>query len=389
MPSPIYFDNNATTQLHPDVVDIVCRTMKTHFANPFTQYSVGKKAQEEMEKSRKNIKKMLGVQKKETLIFTSCATESNNLVIRGRVAHMSHWMKMPHIIMTSIEHSSVYQTCKDLQKDGRCSLSIVPTDFHGRIIQKKLQQEIQKHANHLSMICIILANNETGVIQDLPIISKICRGHFLHVDATQYIGKYPIRISSLQISSLTFGGHKFNGPRIGALYLKNIHDVKNQTCSGGRSEYGLRSGTPNLPYILGLEKALSINLKDAHRNHKKVGRLRDLLEHGLKQQIPNIRINSGSVDRLYNTLSVVLPIHGQSKKLVRFLDKHNICVNVGSACDRSTRSRILEAMGLTATERGSTLRLSLSPLNTEHECRVFLSILEQYFQNKKKTTTAT
>jgi len=194
-----------------------------------------------------------------------------------------------------------------------------------------------------------------------------------------------MKISSCSIHSLTFGGHKFHGPRIGALYLKNIHDIKNQTCSGGKSEYGLRSGTPNLPYILGLEKALSISLKDIHRNHKKVSRLRDLLENGLKQHIPNIRINSGSVERLYNTLSVVLPIQGQSKILVKFLDKHNICVNVGSACNRSTRSRILEAMGLTPSERGSTLRLSLSPLNTEQECRVFLSIMEQYFLNQKQT----
>jgi len=144
MPSLIYFDNNATTQPHPDVVDVICRTMKTHFANPFTQYTLGKKAQDQMKKSRKNIKKMLGIQPKETLVFTSCATESNNLVIRGRIAKMSCHFK-PHVIMSSMEHSSVYQTCKDLQKDGHCSVSIVPTDCQGRIIQKKLQQEIKKH----------------------------------------------------------------------------------------------------------------------------------------------------------------------------------------------------------------------------------------------------
>jgi cysteine desulfurase len=370
---PIYFDNNATTPPFPQVVDVVCRA------------TIGKNAHAIMENSRGKIKKMLGIRQKETLIFTSCATESNNLVIRGRVAHiMSHHDDIPHVIMTSIEHSSVHQTCLDLQKSHQCTVSIIPTDGQGRIQLDALQQEIQKHTYNVALICVILANNETGVIQDLATIRKICRNHFLHVDATQYIGKYPLQISSLQIDSLTFGGHKFHGPRIGGLYLKDLHQIQNNTCSGGKSEYGMRSGTPNLPYILGLEKALSMSLKRLHPNRKKVERLRNLLETGLKQQLTNIQINSSSAPRLYNTLSVVVPLHIKSKQLVRFLDQNNICVNVGSACNRSTRSRILEAMGLTRQERDSTLRISLSPLNTEKECRVFLSTMEQFFQNNKK-----
>lgn len=379
MPSPIYLDNNATTQPFPKVVDVVCRIMKSPYANPFTQYSIGKKAHNMMEKSRKHIKKMLGIHQKETLIFTSCATESNNLVIRGRVALLSRCF-IPHIIISSIEHSSVYQTCMDLQDTHQCSVSMIPTDCQGRIHLNRLRKEVQTHAHHLAMVCIIMANNETGVLQDIPTIRKICQGHFLHVDATQYIGKYPIQISSLGVDSLTFGGHKFHGPRIGGLYLKDPHQIHNNTCTGGRSEYGLRSGTPNLAYITGMEKALSINVENMIKNQKKVQSLRNMLEMGLKQQFPHLKINSGSADRLYNTLSVVLPIHGKSKQLVKYLDQHNICVNVGSACNRSARSRILEAIGLTQAERGSTLRISLSPLNTEKECRVFLLRIEQYFQ---------
>lgn len=375
---PIYFDNNATTPMFPQVVEVVCRAMKQHSANPFAQYTIGKNAHAVMEKSRENIKKMLGIRQKETLIFTSCATASNNLVIRGRVAHMSRPV-VPHVVISSIEHSSVYQTCMDLQKSHQCSVSIIPTDCQGRIRMDALQEQVQRHAHDLALVCVILANNETGVIQDLATIRKICHGHFLHVDATQYIGKYPIQISSCQIDSLAFGGHKFHGPRIGGLYLKDPHQIQNNTCSGGKSEYGLYSGTPNLPYILGMEKALSISLKRLHPNRKKVERLRDLLETGLKQQFPNLQVNSGSAPRLYNTLSVVVPLHMKSKQLVRSLDQNNICVNVGSACNRSTRSRILQAMGLTRQERDSTLRVSLSPLNTEKECRVFLSAMETIF----------
>jgi len=368
----IYLDNNSTTRPYPEVVSIIQETLSRHYANPFTQYRIGKDAHDAMEKSRSRIKKMLGIVKNETLIFTASASESNNMVIRGRVAMFK---KPPHVIISSIEHSSVYQTCLDLEKSKKCSLSIVPTNCQGKIDIEKLALEIKKHTHHLALISIILANNETGVLQDLDIITKTCKGCFLHIDATQYIGKYPIKISLLGVDSMTFGSHKFHGPRLGALYLKDLRQIKNVCCSGGRSEYNLRSGTPNLAYILGMEKALEIN-----KNCEKMDRvcyLRDYLENKLKK-IPNTKINSGSVGRLYNTLSVTLPIDGRSKKIIKHLEKNNICVNIGSACNRNTRSRILASMGLTQKERDSTLRISLSYLNTKKECDLFLSALKKF-----------
>jgi cysteine desulfurase len=384
MPSSpsIYFDNNATTKPFKEVISVISRGMEEKYMNPFTGYSAGKMAYDAMEKSRSKIKKMLGINRKETLIFTASATESNNMVIRGRLVVLSK-CTTPHIIMSSIEHSSVFQTCLDLQRSNQCSLSIIPTDCEGRIDLQKLWKEIQTHSKNIALISLILANNETGVIQDLAAISTICKGHFLHIDATQYIGKYPVRISSMNIDSLTFGGHKFHGPRIGALYLKDLHQIKNCCCSGGMSEYGLRAGTPNVAYILGMEKALSINMTNLQRNHKNVRVLRDFLEKSLKEKIPGVKINSGSANRLYNTLSVVLPINGKSRELVRHLDKHNICVNVGSACNRNTRSRILGSIGLTKPERDSTLRLSFSYLNTKKECEIFLRALHNFLHNKK------
>lgn len=226
---------------------------------------------------------------------------------------------------------------------------------------------------------MILANNEIGVLQDLKSIIPLCKGYFLHIDATQYIGKYPLKISSLSIDSLTFGSHKFNGPRMGGLYLKDLYQIKNCCCTGGRSEQGLRSGTPNVAYIIGMEKALSISLQNIKKNQQYVCSLRDYLETQLKK-IKGVKINSGSTDRLYNTLSVILPIQGNSKKLVNYLDQHNICVNIGSACNMNTRSRILEAIGLTLMEQKSTIRISLSPMNTRKECDIFLKILKRFLQ---------
>lgn len=372
----IYFDNNSTTRPFPEVVSVVAQTMTRHFANPFTQYQLGKNANRQMENSRSHIKKLLGIRRKEFLLFTSSATESNNMVVRGRLLSCS----TPHIIITSIEHSSIFQTCRDLQQQGKCSLSIIQTDCQGRILLSQLKNEIKKHAKQLALICIILANNEIGVIQDLPSITKVCRGHFLHIDATQYIGKYPIHISSLGIQSLTFGSHKFHGPRMGGLYIRDVDQVKNCCCTGGRSEYGLRSGTPNLAYILGMEKALAMSTQNMKKHQKHIKNLCDYLQKQLLQ-IEGVRINSLEADRLYNTISVVLPVCGRSKQLVKFLDQHGICVNVGSACNKSARSRVLDAIGLSLPEQKSTLRLSLCHANTRKECIRFMLALKQFLEN--------
>lgn len=374
----IYLDNNSTTVPYPQVVSVISQGLQQYYANPFTQYEIGKQVAQQMESCRSHLKKMLGIRKKETLIFTASATESNNMVIRGRIAMFSCWN--PHVIISSIEHSSVYQTCLDLQQRGKCSLSIIPTDCQGLLDLSKLAEEIKKHRHHLALICIILANNEVGVIQDLNKIRLLCKGHFLHVDATQYVGKYPLSLSSLSIQSLTFGSHKFHGPRLGALYLQDVEQIQNCCCTGGRSEQGLRSGTPNIAYIMGMEKALRISIDNSKRNQHYVKKLRDDVESSL-MKIKGVKINCQQSPRLYNTLSVVLPIHGNSKKAVEYFNQHHICVNVGSACNRNARSRILEALGLSLHEQKSTLRISFSPLNTRKECNVFLHVLKNFLKS--------
>ena len=375
---PIFFDNNSTTVPYPRVASVVRKCMLSFYANPFTPYAMGRRAARAMEESRARIKRMLGVRPDEAVLFTSCATESNNIVIRGRVAVSR---RPPHVITTNTEHSSVYQTCHQLAKEGRCTLSIVPTDPCGLVDLGVLRDEVRRHGRRLALVCIILANNETGVVQDVAAVRGACGRHFLHVDATQCVGKMPIAFSSLGVDSASFGAHKFHGPRIGGLYLRDPHTIRNACCTGGRSEEGLRSGTPNTAYILGMEQALAIGLRHLEQKIKHTRALRDYLQSSILTSIPGSRVNAvGAPVRLCNTLSVVLPIRGQSQRLVRFLDRHGICVGVGSACSRGSRSRTLGALGLTPTEQKSTLRISLTHANTRRECDAFLSVLRAFLR---------
>lgn len=381
----IYLDNNATTQPFPQVISVIQHGLSRYYANPFTQYSAGRDAHAQMENSRSHIKKMLGIKNKETLIFTSSATESNNLLVRGRIAMFK---TIPHVIISSTEHSSIYQTCVDLERSRKCSLSIIPTNKNGVLDINELGRQVQKYSPHIALVAIILANNEIGVIQDIDAIRKSCPNSFLHIDATQYIGKYPIHTSSLNIQSMTFGSHKFHGPRMGALYLQDVTQIRNSCCTGGRSEYGLRSGTPNVAYIMGMEKALSLCTSHQQTVMNRVRQLRDYLQVQILQRFgPNIRVNGEETNRLYNTLSIILPIHGKSKKLVKCLDKHGICVNVGSACNLGNRSRILKAIGLTKSEQDSTIRISLSRFNTRKECNQLLSVLESFLLTERNGST--
>lgn len=373
----IFFDNNSTTVPYPRVVSVVRRCMTSLYANPFTPYAMGKRVGNAVEESRARIKKLLGVCRDEALLFTSCATESNNIVIRGRVAV---FRKTPHVITTNTEHSSVYQTCRQLAGEGRCTLSIVPTDRCGLVDLGVLGEEVRRHGKRLALVCVILANNETGVVQDVGAVRKACGRHFLHVDATQCVGKMPVSFSSLGVDSASFGAHKFHGPRVGGLYLRDPKSIRNACCTGGRSEEGLRSGTPNTAYILGMEQALAIGLRDLEKKIKHTRNLRDYLQSALLS-VPGTRVNAiEAPERLCNTLSVVLPIQGQSQQLVRFLDKHDICVGVGSACNRSSRSRALAALGLTPLEQNSTLRISLTHANTRRECDAFLTVLRAFLR---------
>jgi len=379
---PIYFDNNSTTKPYKEVVGVIATTLTDHYANPSTQYKIGRDAKKIMTDARTNIKKMLGIKKTENLLFTSSATESNNIVVRGRTAYFQKtYHKLPHVIISSIEHSSIYETCKSLAKHKKCTFSIVPTDNNGSILLKELEKQVTKYKKRLALVAFILANNEIGTIQDIQSITKICKGHFIHFDATQYIGRYPISISPLHIDSMTFGSHKFHGPRIGALYLKKCNTIINCCCTGGGpSEYGLRSGTPNISYICGMNMALTKSLSNIQQKYKHVEKLRDYLEQKLLQII-GTKLNAPIKERLYNTISVVLPIKGCSYPLLHFLYKNNIYVNVGSACNMYKRSRVLESIGLTPIQQSSTLRISLSHTNTKKECDRFLQVIYAFFYN--------
>lgn len=380
----IYLDNNATSKIHPEVVKAIAATLSDVYGNPSSSYRLGRIAKKTIEKARASIKHHLGITTGE-LIFTASATESNNMVIRGRIDQYVETHIVPHVVMTSVEHSSVYETVTYMAKKGECEYSLIPVDAHGMIDNDALYAALDRP--HTVLCLIVMGNNEIGTIQDMKSIVKILNGFpdvHLHVDITQVVGKYNVNLDKLGFDSASFSAHKFQGPKgVGGLYL---HDPPSIGCvvTGGSQENNLRAGTENTAYINGMAKALSISLKSLSKKQKKVLSNRNWLQQKFMDEIPHIRVNAPLQDpkkRLYNTLSISVPFCN-SRDIVKYLDKKGIFVNVGSACSKGKRSRILESIGLPVEYEAGTLRLSLSYYTTMKQCqRAFAEIKHALLRN--------
>lgn len=375
-----YFDNNATTKPFRAVIRKIASILQHEYGNPSSSYALGCSSRERMENERQSIAKCLGIRDGKQLIFTSCASESNNMILRGRVSRYACSF-IPHIIITSIEHPSVYETCRNMSRRGLCTYSMISTDNYGYIKKNELRSQLSKFRKRLVLVAIILGNNEIGSIQDGKEIYKLCKNahapHMhLHMDATQMIGKYRINFESSNYDSIAFAAHKFHGPKgIGGLYLRNNKSI-DSCITGGGQETNLRAGTENLAYIAGMAEALRICTRNMRKRRDYIIKLRNYLED-LLLKIPNTKIHVPLRDpkhRLYNTISV--SFDGVSgNELMRVLDKNNLYVNVGSACSKGKTSRILNHIGLSPLRQKSTLRISLSCMNRKKDCtRLFRSI---------------
>jgi cysteine desulfurase len=380
----IYLDNNATSKIHPEVVKTIATTLSDVYGNPSSSYRLGRIAKKTIEKARTSIKYNLGIRSGE-LIFTASATESNNMVIRGRIDQYVGKHIVPHIVLTSVEHSSVYETVTCMAKKGECDYSLIPVDANGVIDNTSLYAALGRP--HTVLCLIVMANNEIGTIQDMKSIVKTVNNFpdvHLHVDITQVVGKYNINLDKLGFNSASFSAHKFQGPKgVGGLYL---HDPPSIGCvvTGGSQENNLRAGTENTAYISGMAKALNVSLKSLSKKQKRVLSNRNWLQHKFLDEIPHLRVNAPLSDpkqRLYNTLSISVPFCN-SRDIVKHLDKRGIFVNVGSACSKGKRSRILEAIGLPVEYEAGTLRLSLSYNTTMKQCqRAFTEIKHALLRN--------
>ena len=359
----IYLDNNATTRLDDDAFDAMIPFFKEEYGNAFSLHLFGRETGKAVAESRKVIANLLGVLPEE-IIFTGSGTEGDNLAIRGVARAYKNRGK--HIIVSSIEHPGVRNTCKDLEKEG-FEVTVLNVDKNGVVDLEQLKSAIK---DETILISVMHANNETGVIQPIEEIGKIAKENkiLFHVDAVQSMGKLEINPKEMGIDLLVFTAHKFYGPKgVGALYVRNGVRL-GKVITGGGQERKLRPGTTNTPLIVGMAKALEKAYAEREEENKRVGELRDYFEEQISARIPEIVINGKNVPRLPGTSSVTFKyVEGES--ILLSLSMKGIAVSSGSACssDELQASHVLLAMGIPAEFAHGTIRFSLGKYNTKEE----------------------
>ena len=368
----IYLDNNATTAIHPDVLKEMLPYFEGFYGNPSSIHTYGQETRKAIEDAREKIAKLLNAESSE-IVFTSCGTESNNHAIKGAAFSLQN--KGKHIITSKIEHHAVIEVCEYLSKKFGFEITYIPVDKYGIVNPEDVKKAI---TDKTILISIMHINNETGTIQPIEEIGKIAqeRQIVFHTDAVQSVGKIQIDVKKLGVSLLSLSGHKFYAPKgVGILYVRKglkIHSLLH----GGGHEKNRRAGTENVPYIVGIAKALDISHKDMAEESKRILYLREKLEKGILDKIEYSQINGHPENRIYNTSNISFDfIEGEG--LLLSLDMEGIAASTGSACTSGTLepSHVLAAMGVSPTKSQGSIRFSLGRQNTEAEIDKLLEVL--------------
>jgi cysteine desulfurase len=362
---PIYFDNHATTQLDPKVFAAMTPYFIEHFGNAASRnHAYGWEAEEAVEKSRRQIASLIGANSKE-IVFTSGATESNNLAIKG-VAEM-YAEKGNHIITAATEHKAVLDTCKHLEKKG-CRVTYLPVMGDGRIDMDMLRDAI---TDKTILVSIMYANNEIGVVQPVAEIGKLCKekGILFHTDAVQAVGKIPVNVITDNIDLMSITAHKLYGPKgVGALYVRRKSPRVQLTAQmdGGGHERGMRSGTLNVPGIVGLGEACAIAEAIMPEESKRHAAMRDRLRAKFEAELDEVFINGSMEHRLPHNLNMSFAyVEGESL----LMGINDIAVSSGSACTSATLepSYVLKALGLGDDMAHTSIRFGIGRFNTDEE----------------------
>ncbi|RFS17418.1 cysteine desulfurase family protein [Emticicia sp. C21] len=354
MKYPIYMDYNATTPLDKEVLEAMLPYLTDHFGNAASRFhAYGWKAAEAVDLARQQVAGLLGASEKE-IVFTSGATESVNLAIKGVYEAFSR--KGNHIITVATEHKAVLDTCQHLEKSG-AEITYLPVDSEGNIDLTLLEASIRPTT---ILISVMAANNEIGVTYPLKTITEIAHRHqvLFHTDATQAVGKLLIDVIADEIDLLSMSAHKLYGPKgVGALYIRKKLNIVAQQ-DGGKHERGLRSGTLNVPGIVGLGKACEICQQRMTREAIRLGALRDSLENGILGAIPETKINGNITYRLPNTSNICF---GRIDGEQLLMSLNEIAVSNGSACNSASTepSYVLKALGLDDDSAYGSIRFSL------------------------------
>ncbi len=369
----IYMDHAATTALHPEAARAMEPYQKDWYGNPSGAYELAGQAKEAVERARMYAAKLIGARTEE-ICFTSGGTESDNWALRGAAEALSRNGR--HIITTNIEHPAVLQTCGYLEKHGY-EITYLKADREGRIEIEELKGAIRPDT---ILVSVMMANNEIGTIEPVREIGMLLHrlGIVFHTDAVQACGQIPIDVNYLMADLLSASGHKFYGPKgSGFLYVRTGTPLVPLIYGGGQ-EKGRRSGTENVPAIVGLGEASRIAFKTLYYRKRQVQQLRDYMYRQLEERIPDIRLNGSSGSRLPGNLNI--SIKGvNSGVLLRILKEAGVCVSARSACSsgKGSTSHVLKAISVPEEFAAGTLRITLGSGNTAEEVDYVVTLLAE------------
>lgn len=365
----IYLDNAATTQVCPEAAEAAVRLMTENFGNPSSTHALGRKARDELKNARTIIASSLGAQPEE-IYFTAGGTEGDNWAIRSGCHLMRH--KGRHIISSAAEHDAVRKSLATMEDHGY-EVTLLSPGRDGAIHAEDVVNALRPDT---VLVSLMLVNNETGAITDIPAIAKALKAHhsqaLLHTDAVQAYIKLPFTVRSLGADMITLSAHKLHAPKgTGALYVRKGLQLPGFLVGGGQ-ESGRRAGTEGLPGICAFAAAVKA-AKEDHAYHQRLRSLRALAVSSLSETVPEAIIIGDGAPHI---LCVSLPGY-RSEVLLNYLDKYGICISKGSACKKGARSHVLETMGLSASVIDGAIRVSFGRFTTEADMTEFVKVLKE------------
>jgi len=358
----VYVDNNATTQVAPEVLEEMLPYFHDLYGNPSSMHSFGGQVGAKLKEARQKMAGLIGATPDEILV-TSCGSESDNTAIR---ATLESYPDKKHIITTRVEHPAILNLCEYLAENGY-RITFLPVDRQGRLNPEDLYESL---SDNTAIVSIMWANNETGVIFPIEEMARVVRerGVVFHTDAVQAVGKIPINVQQVPVDMLSLSGHKLHGPKgSGDLYIRKGTKFS-PFLIGGHQERGRRGGTENVASIIGLGKACELAAKHIGEENERVKHLRDKLENEILKRVPNAMVNGDRERRLPNTTNISFE-YVEGEAILLMMNELGICASSGSACTSGSLepSHVLRAMGVPFTAAHGSIRFSLSIYNTEEE----------------------
>jgi cysteine desulfurase len=382
--SHIYLDTAASTPVADEVIEEMLPYLKERYGNPSSIHKFGRETARAINLARKRVAEMIGASSIREITFTSGGTEANNLALKGTAIHVQSKMPKKNMIITSsIEHDAVLEPCKDLEDRGFVTMHL-PVTGEGFVRPSELKNMI---SDNVALVSIMYANNEVGTIQPIKELVEITHqaGALFHTDAVQAAGKLPLNVKNLGVDMMSLSSHKINGPKgVGALYIRSNLKIL-PIIHGGGQEWYLRSGTENVPGIVGFGKACELANKRMRHYQEHVAGLRNYVVERVLKEIPRSRLNGLRSERIANNAHFTFfGVNGED--LIIKLDENGIAASTGSACSvkKQKQSHVLKAMGFSYEEITGSLRLSLGMHNTKDEVDRAVNVLSSVIEELRE-----